>query len=142
MALHLKDFSMLRELHGSKQTIVVAPPECHQHITGPVPVLRGGQEPPPENVNRLHVLTDSGNNLSLCSLKLWASGRPPYGSLLLSSRPVPALRIDDQQSSSGESISPAETPLSPLATTDINRGCTGSVCATAVLLWCKSQIRP
>lgn len=68
MALHLKDFSMLRELHGSKQTIVVAPPECHQHITGPVPVLRGGQEPPPENVNRLHVLTDSGNNLSLCSL--------------------------------------------------------------------------
>lgn len=142
MALHLKDLSMLRELHGSKQTIVVAPPECHQHITGPVPVLRGGQEPPPENVNRLHVLTDSGNNLSLCSLNCGLQDVllmvPSFSALGLS----PALRIDDQQSSSGESISPAETPLFPLATTDINRGCTGSVCATAVLLWCKSQIRP
>ena len=62
MALHTQDFSMFGELHGSKQTMVIAPQECHQHMTGPLPVVRGGQEPPPENVKRLHVLTDSGKN--------------------------------------------------------------------------------
>ena len=45
------------------QTMLLAPPECHQHITGPVPVIRGGREPPPENVDRLSVLTDPGKFL-------------------------------------------------------------------------------
>ncbi len=37
MALNMQDFSLLGELHGSRQTIVVAPQECHQHITAPLP---------------------------------------------------------------------------------------------------------
>ena len=63
MALNMQDFSMLGQHHGSTQTIVVAPQECHQHITAPLPMVRGGQEPPPEQINRLHVLTDSGKHL-------------------------------------------------------------------------------
>lgn len=40
--------------------LLVAPVECHMHNTCPFPILRGSRPPPPENINRLHVLTDSG----------------------------------------------------------------------------------
>lgn len=59
-ALEEGDFDGMAEQKESKQTTILAPPDCHKHITGPFPVVRGGKEPPPENVNRLHVLTDSG----------------------------------------------------------------------------------
>ena len=58
-ALQLQDFDVVKEGEET-QTMLLAPPECHQHITGPVPVVRGGREPPPENVDRLNVLTDPG----------------------------------------------------------------------------------
>ncbi|KAK9837158.1 hypothetical protein WJX81_006872 [Elliptochloris bilobata] len=38
-------------------TLMVAPEECLAHRTAPEPFVRGGRDPPPENVNRLHVLT-------------------------------------------------------------------------------------
>jgi ankyrin repeat protein len=37
--------------------LVLAPPECMAHHTAPAPLRRGGSEPPPENINRLAVLT-------------------------------------------------------------------------------------
>ncbi|BDA44253.1 probable type-2 histone deacetylase 2 at C-terminar half [Coccomyxa sp. Obi] len=43
--------------HGAM--LLVAPDECHMHNTCPFPILRGSRSPPPENINRLHVLTDS-----------------------------------------------------------------------------------
>lgn len=46
---------------GHRATLLVAPDECHLHNTCPFPILRGSRPPPPENINRLHVLTDSGN---------------------------------------------------------------------------------
>ena len=61
-ALQLQDFDTVKEVE-EMQTMLLAPPECHQHITGPVPVVRGGREPPPENVDRLNVLTDPGRIL-------------------------------------------------------------------------------
>lgn len=42
------------------RTLLVAPPQCREHFTCPDPIVRGGPDPPPENVNRLHVLTDPG----------------------------------------------------------------------------------
>ena len=65
MALNKQNFSLFGELQGSRQTIVIAPQECHQHITAPLLMVRGGQEPPPEQINRLHVLTDSGKDFPL-----------------------------------------------------------------------------
>lgn len=41
-------------------TLLVCPPECHLHRTCVEPILRGGEEPPPDNVNRLNVLTAAG----------------------------------------------------------------------------------
>ena len=41
---------------GAK-TLIVAPPECLQHYTAPYPHSRDNDPPPPENVNRLRVLT-------------------------------------------------------------------------------------
>lgn len=41
-------------------TLVLAPPACLEHRTAPEPILRGGPDPPPENVRRLLVLTDPG----------------------------------------------------------------------------------
>ena len=41
-------------------TLLLAPEECHLHHTCVLPIVRGGEEPPPENVDRLHVLTDPG----------------------------------------------------------------------------------
>lgn len=45
-------------------TLVVAPEECLQHRTAPEPLVRSGRDPPPENVNRLHVLTHPGARFS------------------------------------------------------------------------------
>jgi hypothetical protein len=42
------------------RTLVLAPPACHAHRTVPEPIVRGGPDPPPENVRRLHVLTSPG----------------------------------------------------------------------------------
>ncbi|GAB4814038.1 hypothetical protein N2152v2_001084 [Parachlorella kessleri] len=49
--------------HASQHhsTLLVAPPQCLRHLTCPEPVVRGGQDPPPENVNRLRVLTTPGS---------------------------------------------------------------------------------
>ena len=44
---------------GHKKTLVVAPPECLNHHTAPWPIARDDDPPPPENVKRLTVLTDS-----------------------------------------------------------------------------------
>jgi acetoin utilization deacetylase AcuC-like enzyme/ankyrin repeat protein len=41
-----------------KKTLIVAPPECLEHYTAPWPMSRDDDAPPPENVNRLHVLTN------------------------------------------------------------------------------------
>ena len=41
-------------------TLVIAPEECLAHRTAPEPLVRGGPDAPPENVNRLHVLTHPG----------------------------------------------------------------------------------
>ena len=40
-------------------TLLSAPPACRQHRTAPEPIVRG-TDIPPENVKRLHVLTDLG----------------------------------------------------------------------------------
>lgn len=40
------------------RTLIVAPPECREHHTAPWPIERSDDPPPPENVNRLTVLTD------------------------------------------------------------------------------------
>ncbi|GFR42160.1 hypothetical protein Agub_g3012, partial [Astrephomene gubernaculifera] len=42
---------------SSNRTLLLAPDDCHLHCTAPEPLVRSGPEPPPENVNRLHVLT-------------------------------------------------------------------------------------
>lgn len=44
---------------SSGKTLIVAPPECLRHYTAPYPHSRDDDPPPPENVNRLKVLTDS-----------------------------------------------------------------------------------
>lgn len=62
--LRSEKFHKYEEPEGRGQTIVLAPPECHEHKTSPEPVVRGGREAPPENVHRLHVLTDSGKALA------------------------------------------------------------------------------
>jgi ankyrin repeat protein len=45
------------------RTLVLAPPECLEHHTAPWPFVRGGADPPPENVNRLVVLTRPGTGV-------------------------------------------------------------------------------
>ena len=40
-------------------TLLLAPPECEAHHTCPAPITRGS-DVPPENVNRLRVLTAPG----------------------------------------------------------------------------------
>lgn len=45
---------------GEAHTLVLAPPQCLAHFTCPEPIVRGGPDPPPENVNRLKVLTTPG----------------------------------------------------------------------------------
>jgi len=49
---------------GGGGTLVLAPAECLAHRTAPEPIARGGPDPPPENVNRLHVLTHAGAPLA------------------------------------------------------------------------------
>ncbi len=49
----------------STRTRIFAPAECRQHLTATEPIRRGGPQPPPENVNRLRVLTNEGVHLSL-----------------------------------------------------------------------------
>lgn len=44
-------------------TLIVAPSECHYHRTCPEPITRAGPECPPENVNRLKVLTNRGKSI-------------------------------------------------------------------------------
>ena len=56
----LPDQQSLLGEDGVKPTLLVAPGECYSHKTCPEPITRGGQEPPPENVNRLTVLTHPG----------------------------------------------------------------------------------
>lgn len=46
--------------HKEGHTLLLAPPECLHHHTAPWPIVRGGPDPPPENVNRLTVLTKPG----------------------------------------------------------------------------------
>ncbi|KAL3144011.1 hypothetical protein ABBQ32_003818 [Trebouxia sp. C0010 RCD-2024] len=48
---------------GMKPTLLVAPAECYSHRTCPEPITRDGQEPPPENVNRLKVLTHPASGI-------------------------------------------------------------------------------
>lgn len=43
---------------------MVAPPACREHRTAPEPLVRGA-DIPPENVRRLHVLTDAGEPAAL-----------------------------------------------------------------------------
>lgn len=43
-----------------QHTLILAPPQCLEHHTCPEPIVRGGADPPPENVNRLRVLTTPG----------------------------------------------------------------------------------
>lgn len=62
--LSAKDLARKRGGAGGKasisaKTLIVAPPECLQHYTAPYPHERDDEPPPPENVNRLRVLTDS-----------------------------------------------------------------------------------
>ena len=73
------------ECNGHKDsglpTLLVAPDECHLHNTCPFPIVRGSRPPPPENINRLHVLTDSGMPLAfplvIRSIPLqWCINRP------------------------------------------------------------------
>lgn len=45
---------------GRGQCLLIAPEECELHRTAPEPMIRGVAEPPPENVNRLRVLTPPG----------------------------------------------------------------------------------
>jgi hypothetical protein len=63
-------------------TLVLAPAECVAHRTAPEPIARGGPDPPPENVNRLHVLTHAGARAAPArrARRAWAaagSGRAP-----------------------------------------------------------------
>ena len=51
-------------------TLVLAPEECLLHFTAPEP-LRSNSKPPPENVERLRVLTNPG---------VWAGGEGGGGS--------------------------------------------------------------
>jgi len=44
-----------------KPTLIVAPADCFSHRTCPEPIVRDGPDIPPENVNRLKVLTDPGS---------------------------------------------------------------------------------
>jgi hypothetical protein len=53
--------SSLAGLLSVKPTLVVAPAECFSHRTCPEPIVRDGPDVPPENVNRLKVLTDPGS---------------------------------------------------------------------------------
>ena len=46
--------------HRPKHTLIIAPPECLSHHTAPWPIARTEDAPPPENVNRLVVLTRPG----------------------------------------------------------------------------------
>lgn len=56
--------------HGPSPTLILAPEECLLHRTHPEPFTRGTAEPPPENVQRLHVLTRHGG----CRYGLGAQG--------------------------------------------------------------------
>lgn len=56
----LPDQQSLQSEDGVKLTLLVAPAECYSHRTCPEPITRSGEEPPPENVNRLKVLTHPG----------------------------------------------------------------------------------
>lgn len=44
----------------AKQRVIIAPDACFLHHSCP-PITRGGEDPPPENVNRLHVLLNPAN---------------------------------------------------------------------------------
>mmetsp|Transcript_500 Transcript_500/g.1334 ORF Transcript_500/g.1334 Transcript_500/m.1334 type:complete len:917 (-) Transcript_500:2486-5236(-) len=50
-----------------RRTMCIAPDECLQHLTAPDPIIRGGSSPPPENVDRLKVLTTPGTGILHCS---------------------------------------------------------------------------
>ena len=49
-----------RPAPSSPVTLVLAPEECLLHYTAPEPIARTGPPPPPENVERLKVLTREG----------------------------------------------------------------------------------
>ncbi|KAL0037126.1 hypothetical protein WJX79_001631 [Trebouxia sp. C0005] len=53
----------LAGLVNVKPTLVVAPAECFGHRTCPEPIVRDGPDIPPENVNRLKVLTDPATGI-------------------------------------------------------------------------------
>ena len=59
---HAKHAPHAKKKHRPKaksRTLIVAPPECLRHYTAAYPHARDDEPPPPENVNRLKVLTDS-----------------------------------------------------------------------------------
>ncbi|GLI65150.1 hypothetical protein VaNZ11_008553, partial [Volvox africanus] len=62
------------------RTLLLAPEECLLHRTAPEPIVRSDSEPPPENVSRLHVLTnpDTGilHNGEFSDLEWRTSGIP------------------------------------------------------------------
>lgn len=51
----------LKTVPDVKATLIVAPTECYSHRTCPEPISRDGPDVPPENVNRLKVLTHPGS---------------------------------------------------------------------------------
>ncbi|EFJ43924.1 hypothetical protein VOLCADRAFT_118904 [Volvox carteri f. nagariensis] len=65
---------------GCRRTLLLAPAECLLHRTAPEPIERSDAEPPPENVNRLHVLTQPAtgilHNLEFSDLEWRTSGIP------------------------------------------------------------------
>jgi len=54
-----EDGAKKKHAKAKSRTLIVAPPECLRHYTAAYPHERDDEPPPPENVNRLKVLTDS-----------------------------------------------------------------------------------
>lgn len=54
-------------------TLVLAPDECLLHLTAPEPMQRGAPSPPPENVERLRVLTHPGGLGGLDRCRVWGA---------------------------------------------------------------------
>ena len=55
-------------------TLLAAPPACREHRTAPEPIARGA-DVPPENVRRLHVLTDPGTTITCVKSQTASHGK-------------------------------------------------------------------
>eukprot|EP00798_Chlamydomonas_sp_ICE-L_P028688 gene28688-31856_t len=67
-------------------TFLLAPDECAQHRTVAEPIVRGGKEPPPENVHRLKVLVDPATGILRAT---------EFGACGWESKNVPAVAMAD-----------------------------------------------